>query len=54
MTTFWRACMWFARFDLTLAESVQNYTWMSVARQDVSKFERLLEEADLRRRLECL
>lgn len=53
MITFYRMCLWFARFDLTMAESAQNYTWMAVARHDVAKFERLTEEAELRSRLEC-
>ena len=53
MTTFYRVCLWFARFDLTMAEAVGNYTWISVARQDVSRFENLLDEAELRKRLGC-
>ena len=43
MITLYRVCLWFARFDLTMAETVQNYDWMTVARADVIKFERLVE-----------
>ncbi len=53
MTTFYRVCLWFARFDLTMAEAVRNYTWISVARQDVSKLSNLLDEAEWRKRLGC-
>jgi len=53
MITLYRVCLWFARFDLTMAETVQNYDWMTVARADVIKFERLAEEAELRRRFGC-
>ncbi len=53
MITFYRVCLWFARFDLAMAETVQNYDWMTVARADVIKLERLVEEAELRRRFGC-
>lgn len=53
MITLYRVCLWFARFDLTMAETVQNYDWMTVARADVIKFERLVEDAELRRRFGC-